>query len=97
MKRRRYLVAYDIRDDGRLRRVHKVMLGFGEPLQYSVFLCDLDPGEKLALKRDVGEVIHHAVDSVAIVDLGVADRRGVDCFEFLGARLPLPSSGPQVI
>ncbi|HZT68334.1 MAG TPA: CRISPR-associated endonuclease Cas2, partial [Terriglobia bacterium] len=30
-----YLVCYDISDDKRLRKVHKVMRGFGDHLQYS--------------------------------------------------------------
>jgi CRISPR-associated protein Cas2 len=33
------LVCYDICEPKRLRRVHKVMKGFGEPWQYSVFFC----------------------------------------------------------
>jgi CRISPR-associated protein Cas2 len=37
--RHRYIVAYDIRDEVRLRRVHDVVRGYGIRLQYSVFLC----------------------------------------------------------
>jgi len=36
-----YLVAYDIRDEVRLRKVAKVMEGYGTRLQYSVFRCQL--------------------------------------------------------
>ena len=36
-----YVVSYDIREKKRLCRVHKAMLGFGEPVHYSVFRCDL--------------------------------------------------------
>lgn len=32
--RRCYLVCYDIRDPKRLRRTHKLMKAYGEPLQY---------------------------------------------------------------
>ncbi|MGH9026083.1 MAG: CRISPR-associated endonuclease Cas2 [Acidimicrobiia bacterium] len=97
MARRRYLVAYDIREPNRLRRVHQTMKGFGYPMQYSVFICDLDGREKVFLKRDVGDVIDHRVDSVAILDLGEADRRGSECFEFMGARIALPWSGPTIV
>ena len=56
-RRRRYLVAYDIREDKRLRRVHKTMKGYGWSLQYSVFICDLDTMELLAMRSDLGR--HH--------------------------------------
>ncbi len=36
-----YLVSYDVREAKRLRRVAKVLEGFGERLQYSVFRCHL--------------------------------------------------------
>jgi CRISPR-associated protein Cas2 len=44
--RHRCIVAYDVRDPARLRRTHQVMLGFGDPLQLSIFLCDLAPAER---------------------------------------------------
>jgi CRISPR-associated protein Cas2 len=42
--RRRYIVAYDIADPKRLRATHKALTGVGDPLQESVFLCDLCGG-----------------------------------------------------
>jgi CRISPR-associated protein Cas2 len=32
-----YIISYDIRHPKRLQRVHKALLGYGIPLQYSVF------------------------------------------------------------
>ena len=96
-RRKRYLVAYDIRDDKRLRRVHKTMKGYGWSLQYSVFICDLDAIELLALKTDLGTVIHHAADSIAIIDLGTPEQRGSECFQFMGVVSRLPTSGPVII
>lgn len=40
---RLYLVAYDVADDGRRRKVHDTLLDFGTPIQYSVFECRLTP------------------------------------------------------
>ena len=97
MTRRRYVVAYDIRDAVRLRRVHKAMRSFGYTLQYSVFICDLDVGEKLDLKRQVREVMHLAEDSVVLIDLGDPDARGQECFEFLGPSRGLPRRGPLIV
>ena len=70
--RHRYLVAYDIREPGRLRRTHATMLGYGDPLQYSVFLCDLSDAERALMEAALLRVIRVASDSVVIVDLGPA-------------------------
>jgi CRISPR-associated protein Cas2 len=95
--RRRYLVAYDIRDPKRLREVFTVMKGFGEHVQYSVFLCDLDGTEKPLLLAALAGSIKHTEDSVVIVDLGEATGRGTGCFEFLGIHRPLPTGGPMIV
>ncbi len=36
-----YLVAYDIRDDRRLQRAAKRLMGYGSRIQYSIFRCRL--------------------------------------------------------
>ena len=95
--RTRYLVSYDISDAKRLRQVHKVVKNFGWPMQYSVFICDVDAVEMLLLKQEVGAIIHHGEDSVAFVNLGPPTHRGRECFDFMGVRTPLPTSGPTVI
>lgn len=94
MTRRRFLIAYDIADPKRLRRVCKVMEGYGERLQYSVFISDLSPTELLRARAEVEELMLMTEDSVVVVDLGdVAGAR----FLFLGRHRPLPSSGPKVV
>ena len=95
--RKRYLVAYDIREDKRLRLVYKTMRGYGWRLQYSVFICDLDSIELIMMKSDLGEIIHHGSDSIAIIDLGSPNERGSDCFQFMGTNIALPDSGPIVV
>jgi CRISPR-associated protein Cas2 len=95
--RKRYLVCYDIRDSKRLRDVHHLVKGFGFAMQYSVFVCDLDAIEMIDLRRELGEVIHHREDSIAFVDLGAPEQRGVECFSFMGARPSLPMSGPLIV
>jgi CRISPR-associated protein Cas2 len=97
MSRRRYLVAYDIRDPKRLRLVFRAMKEYGEHLQYSVFICDLDGAEKPAMQLHLANLIKHSEDSVVIVDLGVAADRGRLCFEFMGTHRPLPGGGPVVV
>lgn len=97
MSRRRYLVAYDIREPKRLQRVHRAMKEFGYPLQYSVFVCDLDVGEKLRLRLVVGDLIHQGQDSVALVDLGETRSRSTRRFEFMGVAPALPQHGARII
>lgn len=97
MSRRRYVVAYDIREPKRLRQVHGAMKGFGYSLQYSVFICDLDAMEKVGLREAMGRIMHLREDSLAIIDLGDIKTRGVECFEFMGVAPPLPEGGARVI
>ena len=95
--RTRYLVSYDISDAKRLRQVHKTIKDFGWPMQYSVFICDLDAVEMLMLKQAVADIIHHGEDAVAFISLGPPASRGRECFDFMGARTSLPTSGPTII
>ena len=95
--RTRYLVSYDISDAKRLRQVHKTVKNFGWPMQFSVFICDLDAVEMLILKQEVGSIIHHEKDSVAFVNLGPPANRGRECFDFMGLRTALPTSGPTIV
>jgi CRISPR-associated protein Cas2 len=95
--RRLYLVAYDIRDSKRLRQVHKIMKGYGDGVQYSVFLCTLSRSELIELKWDLGDVINEAADQVLIVDLGLEDGSSTDRFDFLGFPPKLPSGGAVVV
>lgn len=95
-ERTRYLLAYDIRDRRRLRRVHQVAKTWGYPLQYSVFVCDLTRSELLMLKSDLLEEMSVVQDSVGIFDLGPPDGRGIRCVEFIGQNRDLPSSDAEV-
>lgn len=84
--RHSYLVAYDVRDAARLRRLHRKLLGFGDPLQYSVFHCDLSDAEKLRMVEAVFDVINQGEDRVLIVDVGPSEGRASAAYEFLGVK-----------
>jgi CRISPR-associated protein Cas2 len=94
MARRRYLIAYDISDDARLRRVLKLMKGYGTRLQYSVFLCDLSRMEFLRWHADIHEVIELAEDSVVHLDLG---QPADDLIKVIGRPRNLPPRGPMIV
>jgi len=95
--RTRYLVAYDISNDRRLRQVFKIMNGFGDAIQYSVFVCDLSEVEKWKLKDRLVDVIHHREDRVVFVNLGPSGARGVDSFEYLGRQVAVPGERAATI
>ena len=95
--RNQYLVSYDIADAKRLRQMYKKMCGFGDPIQYSVFLCPLSAKEKVLLVDKVRDVIHHQEDRVMVIDLGPLEGRGKECISFYGLKRETPESGAVVV
>ncbi len=68
--RRRYLVAYDVSDAKRLRQTFRVLHGFGNAVQYSVFLCDLSTVERQLLREQLTVILNMREDRALILDLG---------------------------
>ncbi len=93
-----YLVCYDVSDDKRLRRTHKKMCGFGDPVQYSVFRCELSPTERQLMKEALWSILNWDHDRVMLVVLGPAGARGDQCIEFWGQpRVELPSRTAVIV
>jgi CRISPR-associated protein Cas2 len=82
--RHTYVVTYDISDPKRLRKVYRLMLGYGDHLQLSVFECELNPRELVELRHALGELIHHGEDQVLFANLGPVEGRGSESIESLG-------------
>lgn len=70
MKRKRYIVSYDIANPKRLRQVARIAEGYGYRLQFSVFECLLDPLHLEEMKAELVETIHHTQDQVLFIALG---------------------------
>lgn len=68
-----YVITYDIGDAGRWRRVFKIMNGYGEWLQLSVFQCRLSRQRHAELIAILDGIIHHHEDHVLFVDVGPAE------------------------
>lgn len=68
-KRSFYVVSYDITDDRRRNRVHKLLTGFGEGVQYSVFECFLSDKELVQLRHRIRRLIKPQEDKVRIYSL----------------------------
>lgn len=79
-----YVVTYDICEPKRLRRVYRIMLGYGDHLQYSVFRCELTDRERIELEGRLAEVVNHREDQVLFVDLGPAEGRARTCIDAVG-------------
>ncbi len=64
VERTLYVVAYDIPDDRRRTKVHKVLSGFGRWTQYSLFECHLSDKEMVALRGKLQGLLKADEDSV---------------------------------
>lgn len=69
-----FIVTYDISDPKRWRRVFRVMKGYGEWLQLSVFQCRMSRQRHAELVALLDGIIHHATDHILFLDLGAADQ-----------------------
>ena len=85
--RNRYIVAYDVSDGKRLRRIFKKMNGFGDALQYSVFACDLSAKERVIMEEALTEIIDPKADRVIIIDVGPVEGRGGDVVRTMGRQI----------
>lgn len=74
MKRRRYLVTYDIADDKRRDKVFHACRQHGDHTQYSVFLVELTRSELIAFQSELDDHINQAADQILFADLGPSER-----------------------
>jgi len=92
-----YVVSYDIREQKRLCRVHKAMLGFGEPVHYSVFICHLSAMGRVELIAALTDLIDADKDRIMIIDMGPADGRVEERIIFLGVHKEKMEPGGKLI
>lgn len=57
----RYVVTYDITDDGRRRRVYRTLERYGAWRQYSVFEAELTDTQRVELESDLQDEIDASV------------------------------------
>ena len=95
--RKDVIVSYDISDPERLRQVFKIMRGWGDHLQYSVFRCALSDQERVRLTTALDLVIHHSEDQVLFIDLGPAGGTSHRRFATLGRGMTHPRRHSVVV
>jgi CRISPR-associated protein Cas2 len=61
-----WLVCYDVREPGRLRRTARHMEGYGERVQYSVFRCWLTARQMEQLRWELTEILESEDDILMI-------------------------------
>ena len=66
-----YVIAYDIPDDRRRTKIHKILSGFGTWTQYSLFECFLSKKELVQLKAKLAKHLEETQDSVRFYPLCV--------------------------
>ena len=59
-----FVVSYDVVNDRRRARLHKLLKGYGQRVQRSVFECILDAAAVSSMKEKIHEVIDSKTDSV---------------------------------
>ena len=83
---RSLLVCYDISNEKRLRKVERIVEGYGYRIQDSVFFCRSSPLLKAQLMQRISTVINAEADQFIIIDLG-ADENILDEAVVLGKRI----------
>ena len=93
-----YLVCYDIREPKRLKRVHRVMKGYGEHWQYSIFFCVLKDIDRVRMQSDLEDEMNLKDDQVMVVDLGSNESEARAAANIIGQPLAaLQESGVVVV
>ncbi|MEQ1783394.1 MAG: CRISPR-associated endonuclease Cas2 [Hyphomonadaceae bacterium] len=92
------LVTYDVSTIGpagrrRLRRVARACRDFGQRVQNSVFECEVDPAQWIALRARLIAEIGPTADSLRFYRLGAEGRRRI---EHVGAKPVTDLDGPLV-
>lgn len=82
--RQTFVVSYDVSDPKRLRRVYRLMRGWGDHIQFSVFRCELNARELVELRGQLSFVINHHEDQVLFIDVGPVDGRGGTSIRAIG-------------
>ena len=81
-----YVIAYDIPDDKRRTKVHKILLGYGKWTQYSLFECFLTRKQLVLLRSKLAEHLVTKEDSVRFYSLWATAKR-TPCFYRVNATI----------
>lgn len=90
-----YLIAYDIRCSKRWRKAYKLLQGYGERLQYSIFRCWLTQRDQEKLRWELEQILAPE-DALLLLRLSNRCVEGVQMYNRPGA-WPLPEKTYHII
>jgi CRISPR-associated protein Cas2 len=93
----RYLVAYDIASDLRRNRIAHALESYGDRIQFSVFIIDINPAKLVRLRTELRKHLDLSEDHALICDLGPLSVSPRQIMEFIGHPPSITSHGPLVI
>ncbi len=79
-----YLICYDIRCQKRWRKAYKILGGYGERLQYSIFRCWLNQRDREKLRWQLEEVLTKE-DDILLIRLSGQCVEGIPLYNRTGA------------
>lgn len=91
-----YVISYDIPEDKRRTKLHRILEGFGDPVQFSVFEAKLTPKTRERMIRLVEKIINTKEDKVRIYYLCASCREKI---KLLGSseKKPFEDEGFKII
>jgi CRISPR-associated protein Cas2 len=95
--RQTFVISYDISDPKRLRKIYRLMRGWGDHIQLSVFRCELNPRELVELRARLSLLINDAEDQVLFVDVGPVEGRGTTSIRAIGKTYTSPERRAIVV
>ena len=84
----RYLVCYDIRSQKRWRKAYRLLQGYGESVQLSIFRCRLSQRDREKLRWELAKILTEDDDLLLV---GLCNR----CVERIG-QCNLEESWPEL-
>ena len=66
-----YLICYDIREPKRWRKAYKLLQGYGERIQFSIFRCALNIRDREKLRWQLEKIL---TDEDSLLLAGMCDR-----------------------
>lgn len=72
------VVIYDISNDKRRNKLHKILKNYGTPVQYSAFECLLENSELKRMKKEVSKTLRPKSDHLRYYSICAACKQKIE-------------------